>query len=274
MNYNRRPQRTIKDVPISLVYESLLEELTSDNKTFELLDAGPGQATESVLDLPVYQNHRGVIQARRNKERLPVPLGFYLDGVNYRAQAACKMCEVHVRLTSLSSRKALVRALKWRKGGVGVGGRVVDYDLEVAGVHLQAGDRLEPSKEVLDVAALERLPLPRNVVFWRARRDHKQRLLDSVTHRCVLFDDGLDTSPHKSLAVDALHCLYFGPVMRFVSSSLWRLILKNVWRFTGTLEQVIELGSRQLGAELQQWQEAQNIPHSARLATLSAKMLG
>eukprot|EP00959_Pyramimonas_sp_CCMP1952_P339872 7117912-Pyramimonas_sp.AAC.1 len=91
VNYNRRPQRTTRDVPTLLAYESLEDELRSDSTTFDLLTAGPGQSEESVLDLAVYRNHRSVLKSIENGERLPVPLGFYLDGVNYRAQAAGRM---------------------------------------------------------------------------------------------------------------------------------------------------------------------------------------
>eukprot|EP00959_Pyramimonas_sp_CCMP1952_P000756 14772-Pyramimonas_sp.AAC.1 len=60
---------------------------------------------------------------------------------------------------------------------------------------------------------------------------------------------GLGTSPTKSLAIDALHCVYYGPIMRWVGSALWRTVLHNPWKFRGGPEAIIELGSRRLEAD-------------------------
>ena len=193
------------------------------------------------------------------------------DGNSY--EVACKKCEIHVRLITPLDRRTLLNAMRWRKTK-SIGGRLVVEDVNVNFVQLLVGDRLEPSKELLDTHNIERAALPINIVLWRTYRDWKSRSLDCVSHRCALFDQRLGTTPHDNLAVDELHTLYFGPIMRYVSASMWRVVLANTWGFVGTIDQIVELGTRQVSNELLVWQDDMRVPRDQRLSAITPKMLG
>eukprot|EP00959_Pyramimonas_sp_CCMP1952_P472633 9500350-Pyramimonas_sp.AAC.3 len=88
VNLNRRPRRTIRITPVAAVFESLDEELRTDQTTLDMLLTEPEDREECVLDLPCYSNHPAVISAISAGKQLPVPLAFYLDGVSYMSSAA------------------------------------------------------------------------------------------------------------------------------------------------------------------------------------------
>ena len=165
--------------------------------------------------------------------------------------ASCTRCEKHVTLATQKDRRTLLRALRWRKSSKQqpIAGRVVVEDVRVCGVELCIGDRVEPSEALVDVAKLDSAPLPLHITLWRTHKD-RLKSLDPVAHRCPIFDARIGTSPRANLAVDELHCLYFGPIMRYISAVLWRVALSNRWRFQGTLDQIVDLSVRQLSAEL------------------------
>eukprot|EP00959_Pyramimonas_sp_CCMP1952_P080473 1681733-Pyramimonas_sp.AAC.1 len=100
------------------------------------------------------------------------------------------------------------------------------------------------------------------------------KVMDAMRHRCPLFSRALGTSPTASLAIDSLHCLYYGPIMRWVSAAIWRLILVNPFGFSGGLEEVLDLGCKRILADLLVWQDQHDVPHQIRLTTLNLKMLG
>eukprot|EP00959_Pyramimonas_sp_CCMP1952_P161861 3384457-Pyramimonas_sp.AAC.1 len=112
------------------------------------------------------------------------------------------------------------------------------------------------------------------IVFWRPRLSHKGLVLDPVQHRCPLFCRSLHSSPARTLAIDAMHCLHLGVVMRHVSSCLWRVILENPWAFTGSEKMIQDAGVRQIWAELKQWQDAEGMEPKGRINGLTAKMMG
>eukprot|EP00959_Pyramimonas_sp_CCMP1952_P292883 6125430-Pyramimonas_sp.AAC.1 len=188
---------------------------------------------------------------------------------------ACKKSEIHIPLKTPEDRRNLLNVLRWRKPSKSdpITGRVVVADARICNVEVLAGDRVEPSRALVDTAALDAAPLPLVVTLWRTKR-HGKKSLDCVSHRCPIFDKTLGTSPAGNLAVDELHCLYFGPIMRYVSCVLWRVALSNHWRFAGDTDQVVELAVRQLSGELMSWQDAHDVPFNNRLHSLTPKMLG
>eukprot|EP00959_Pyramimonas_sp_CCMP1952_P291828 6103597-Pyramimonas_sp.AAC.1 len=95
-------------------------------------------------------------------------------------------------------------------------------EITVDGVTLKPGDRLEPSDTLRDTHALEKATLPLLVTFWRPQLGDGGKVIDSVMHRCPLYSEALHASPNRTLAVDSLHTLFLGPVLRFVSAALWR----------------------------------------------------
>jgi len=195
---------------------------------------------------------------------------------NLMFEQACRKCEIRVTLLTQADRITLLRSLRWRKATkpVPIGGRIMVDDVNIGGVQVLAGDRLEPSTELPDTCALERSPVPINIILWRTHRDPQHRAIDCVSHRCPMFDPCIGTTPQDNLAVDELHCLYFGPIMRYISACMWRVVLANIWQFVGTIDQVVELATRQVSAELMSWMDDNNVPHNRRLSGITPKMLG
>eukprot|EP00959_Pyramimonas_sp_CCMP1952_P364521 7633445-Pyramimonas_sp.AAC.1 len=80
VNFNRRPERTLRDVLMRCPCESLAEEISTDPLTMSHVLSPPGSRTSSVMDAPVYYNHPLVTAARDSGHDLPVPIAIYLDG--------------------------------------------------------------------------------------------------------------------------------------------------------------------------------------------------
>ena len=152
---------------------------------------------------------------------------------------------------------------------------MINFEVTLSsGVVLRPGDRLEPSPTLCDIGALLHCITPVTVKLWRARRDEKGRCLDCCNHSCPLFSRSLGSSPARTLCIDSLHALYYGPVMRWVTSALWRSVLYNPWRFGGPLEHVMDLGIKHVSAELVFWQAQEGIPHVNRIGSITAGMIG
>ena len=187
------------------------------------------------------------------------------------------LCQIVVPVSSDAELKELDGVLQWtlkQKAG-SIGGRVVVTETILkSGITLTPGDRLEPSDELMDIGALSRCKVPICIKLWRAHRDERGRVSDSMHHACPLFSGSLGTHPSRSLCIDALHALYFGPVMRYVTASLWRCILYNSWAFPGPLENTIALGAKHVSAELTWWQQHEQIPNSNRIGSITQNMLG
>ncbi|CAK0884934.1 unnamed protein product, partial [Prorocentrum cordatum] len=197
------------------------------------------------------------------------------DGPSY--ESACSRCEVRVTLHMPHDMDSLLDALRWRKQAKNppsLGGRIIVADVNVDNVQLMVGDRLEPSRDLPDTVKLDTSRLPITITFWRTRRDHKGRSTDCVTHRRPMFDRCIGTNVRDNLAVDELHCLYCGPMMRYVSACMWRVVLPNTWNFNGTVDQIVTQAGRQISGELKVWQRDNNAPFGMRLGAITPNMLG
>ena len=131
-------------------------------------------------------------------------------------------------------------------------------------VVLTPGTRLEPTASLPDVGLLETSPLPLCVTFWKPNKVDSHQVTDMMHHQCPLFAPMPAISPQASLAVDTLHTLFFGPVMRLVSAIAWRVLAMNPWEFRGAKAVVLEQGCRQLGAHVLQCFVDENIPNNLR----------
>ena len=153
---------------------------------------------------------------------------------------ACIACEINIVLRDEGVKRIVStnleymqgeNTLKWR-------GRTLKADLLLPGQpQLLAGDRLEPSNALMDVAFLESLPAGARIVFWRETRDPNKAVVDSVCHRCPLLTPSLHTSLGGSIVIDTLHTLNFGPWARWTSAALLRLVAANhgaTWQSEGT----------------------------------------
>lgn len=188
-------------------------------------------------------------------------------------EAVCQSREVVVQITNEVDRAAVLACLVFDRKKNGRG-RIMSAPLVVGGQALMSGDRLDPSEQLTDVMLLDEQPLPIVATFWRARSDFAGRITDPVMHRNPLFADDLGTSPQAIVAVDSLHSVYYGPMMRWSSATLWRVLLSNPWNLPGPDGQVLDLGTRRLRAHMFTWFEQQNIPHDRRIGDLTLTMLG
>ena len=187
----------------------------------------------------------------------------------------CARCEIRVVVRDAEARNSIIRdgRLAYMKGKQGKG-RTLTSALPAFG--LLVGDRLEPSVTLQDVSKLESLDMdtPIELTFWRVSLAGDGTSMDAVCHRCPLFSDVLGTSPDRSLCVDTLHTVYYGPVMRWVSAALWRMALANPWGLRGTADVQKELAIRRLNANLQSWQVREKVPANRRIGELTLKMVG
>ena len=136
---------------------------------------------------------------------------------------------------------------------------------------------LKPSHELPNVSKLLTDTVPEAgwvITFWRVRKDPTRRVLDAVSHRCPLFDERLGTSPERTLAVDHLHTIYYGPAAVWLSAVLWRLINANVYCIRGDLATRRLVTVRRLTAELDTWSTANQIPAHRRFGDFTLGMLG
>jgi len=184
---------------------------------------------------------------------------------------ACDRRERHVRMDkALAARLRLVLRNDRRTGAAG--GRCLQED--VPEHQLLKGDRLEPSRNLPDVGALEaRCDEQPSVeaTFWR-------RSAESLcTHRCPLWDARLGITPSATLAFDVLHILLLGTMLEYVKWTLWYLLDKAGWvAQERNRQEAFVVGVSQLRAEVFRWYEktASQHPDLTRLTDLTPKMLG
>ena len=133
-----------------------------------------------------------------------------------------RKCEKIVQIDTQEDLQKLIPAvglIKKGKAAHGIG--VCVETITINGAVLLRGDRLEPSESLLDTHSLRSVRLPVTLVFGRTRFGNDTKLpLDSMHHRCPLFDERLHSSPVNSLAIDELHTLHLGEVQRVVSAGL------------------------------------------------------
>ena len=137
---------------------------------------------------------------------------------------ACGLCERIVDVDSDELRDNISDLLDVDPKGKG---RVLKAD--VLGTVLKAGDRLEPSRELLRPCEFHEWATPFKACFWRRHSDVNGRTTDQAHHRSPIFNDRIGTSPLRSLAVDSLHTVYLGGMMRWVSAALLRILASNPW---------------------------------------------
>lgn len=188
-------------------------------------------------------------------------------------EAACAAREIAVQVATAADRDAIVGQLMFRKGRTGFG-REIKSGVAVNGVVLEARDRLSPTPTMPDVMLLDSAVPPFTLVFWRPRRDFARRLRDPVVRRNPVFAEDICAGPAEVLAVDTLHTVYLGVIMRLVSAILWRMLLANTWNIHGSQEQILEMGVRRMAAHMLRWFEEARTPSDRRVATLSLPMLG
>ena len=108
-------------------------------------------------------------------------------------------------------------------------GLCLTADLVLQGIELQTGDRVEPSRQLPDVDAIRHITVfPAPVLMWRCSRETLAR------HRCPVFDEHLGVTPHRSLTMDVLHCLFLGVIKVTISYVVWFVFLSGVFGRIGS----------------------------------------
>lgn len=209
-----------------------------------------------------YSSYEGI-----SRDELP-----WAERAHESYQVECTRCERVLQLREERDRQLILAQgeLHYSKGKRG--GRILRCPVPSLG--LEAGMALKPSQGLLDIADFEDKQLPLRVVFWKSHEDDRKRTTDPVTHRNPIFSEELGTSPARSLAVDLLHTVYYGPMMRWTSAALWRVLLRNPWGDKGPKATRHELGVRRLRADMLHWFQTADIAHADRIGDLTVKMLG
>ena len=144
---------------------------------------------------------------------------------------------------------------------------------DVHHLNLQCGDRLEPCESMQDPHDFKTKPVPFQCMFWTAHFNG-QNLADPVVHMCPLFDEVTGVTI-DNLCIDALHTLYYGPVQRYASAVIWRVLLSNPWEIRGrTLDSRLNAGAARLRIDFMDWQTKNSIPHSERIGDWNIRMMG
>ena len=181
--------------------------------------------------------------------------------------------EARVELRAEADRALLLGAVQYI-GKPNGRGRTVVRDVVVRGVALMRGDRVVPSPRMLDTSVIDEGLLPLRVLFWRPTRNAQGLVVDAVVNRCPLFSPELGTSPSDTLAIDTLHTVNYGPMMRFTTAAIWRVLLLNPWGFVGNQDARMELCVRRLRTHLFAWYQTRGVPAEKRLGDLTLAMLG
>eukprot|EP00959_Pyramimonas_sp_CCMP1952_P264067 5521957-Pyramimonas_sp.AAC.1 len=82
-------------------------------------------------------------------------------------------------------------------------------------------------------------------------------------------------SPERVLKIDALHAVYLGVVLRFLSCVLWNTIDGEVWNVSGPRAAAIEMSIRCVELDIQRWyKDVAKTPRENQLRKLAPKMVG
>jgi hypothetical protein len=158
----------------------------------------------------------------------------------------------------------------------GFGGRALMTD--VPQYNLVKGDRLEPTSWMIDVGEFDQISVfPCIVMFWRTTSETLAK------HRNPLFNEKLGINPYRTLAIDPLHDIHLGVLLRFVTHVFWCLLLADVFKTrSGNKEERLKLGVSCLRGKLMTHYARRRAELKAQgkkyttteLSQLTVKMLG
>ena len=139
--------------------------------------------------------------------------------------AYCSGCEILVSVENAMSRDRLVAALEYSRKHRG---RALTEHLHLRSrgisIVLKAGDRLQPSRSLLDISALDTAKeFPLDVVFWRSKPE------DAIRFRCPIFGGAAGITV-RSLCVDELHTMHLGVFQDYILAVFWSCIKADLWR--------------------------------------------
>ena len=236
----------------------------------------------NTLGLPTWQsNDHPCLFCRVRKDRMfditnfsvlsfPAPLK---TTEGYRL--ACEAAEKHVVATQAQVQRIL-GALRFDKRKDGAHGRALIRDIPE--LNLEKGDRLEPSRALRDVGALESVTtFPIELTFWSQDRESWTK------HRNPLLDEPTIGMGIEIFAVDTLHTLNLGVYQKMVAKVFWSLLARDIFYVAqaaggrANMDETIQNGVLRLRLDLQTWYDSYDAQHGVklnRLDELTIKTLG
>ena len=203
------------------------------------------------------------------KHNPPLPLPTHDAGYYSRE---CDRHEFTVHLASAEQYRKLRFRTEFKSTSRG---RSVARDIPDLGV--VKGDRIEPTRHLLDTADFDRVAtdpfIPFTITMWRPTDDMR------VYHRNPLMDPALGTGLN-SFSIDELHTLHLGVFQSWTATVIWRLIDFDVFKTGCTVQDDrVRLGLRHFKIVLDGWysdQRAKGIPERkiTRIGDLTPGMIG
>ena len=186
---------------------------------------------------------------------------------------ACSRCELIVNLRGEEDKKSILRYLRYDKRKDGARGRALVRDVLVNGVSLKANDRAEPSRQLIDVGALDNVATyPLEITFWRPSQETLTR------RRNPIFDPELGVTPKRCLVADVLHAVFLGILLIWCRVSIWSLILGGAYGYSGVNHEHIVAAILVVRSSLMRFYTAYERENPGeiltRLADLTPSMLG
>jgi hypothetical protein len=180
---------------------------------------------------------------------------------------ACSRCEIWVNVNACQH-EAICNSLRYDKRVDGARGLALLCP--IPGLPLLRGDRLEPHPECPDVSMVfEMSEFPCRLLFWRRANE------TICTRRCPLFCLETGMYPTTSIAIDALHTLFLGPMQSWAKMAVWSLLTCGIWgQFESTSEEQILVAIIALRSALLHWYTTPAGAGCTRVNTITKKMLG
>jgi len=184
---------------------------------------------------------------------------------------ACSLCEKVVTIHGQEEHNLCLARLFYDKRSDGGRGRCLKAD--IPSLALKAGDRLEPSPSLPDVASFDgKRVYPFTVTFWRRAAETAAR------HRLPLFC--IPGVGPDALCIDMLHCVFLGIAQAYLSTVFWRVMVSNPWRISATtIESFDSMACQRLHYDIMDFYASRRrIQHrpegTTELVDLSVSMLG
>lgn len=186
---------------------------------------------------------------------------------------ACARCEHIVTLRNSDDLQKILRLLRYDKRKDGSRGRALVGPVDVAGVSLCAGDRLEPSLTLTDIGNVEYLnEFPQAITFWRPSSETLTR------HRNPIFDSHLGITPRKSLVIDLLHAVFLGILLVWCRLVIWKLLECGVYGILAGRAEAMQAAVLLLRSKLMRFYPKYEKEHPGEILTrvsdLTQSMLG
>ena len=134
--------------------------------------------------------------------------------------------------------------------------------------------QLACSPELPDVGALEHVALPITITWWTQPAAVHGRKIGLARKRNPLLCEELGLVPSLHCAVDSLHSLYLGPMLRLVNATLWRYLLANPWRIAGNKDQRLAIGVTRMRPSLDNYYTDNHISPQQQIYEFTLSMLG